>query len=296
MKDEIKDKKPPFLMLQRNKAVQELLKKPDCFILLTQIAIRAKRTDEFSIDNLKIGESLVGDFRNIGLTERRYRTAKIDLQKWGLASFQATNRGTIAKLVNSTIYDINEETDKRRTKRQTNDEQKTSQETDKEEVTKLVNSTICDINEEAKDGQSDRQTTSKRRTRGGQATTNNNIINKELKELNNTVDDIYKNLANGLRFVLEAKINKVISSKNWHNEIRLLIENDLKPRHNPIEDVKIAIQAIANNYGKDYFPIIQSASSLRKKFDNIEAYIKRESPKKSNREIYNNLKNEFENE
>lgn len=99
----------------------------------------------------------------------------------------------------------------------------------------------------------------------------------KLKTNKKQINPIYKELSDGLLFVLEAKLQKKLSSKNWEDEIRKIIEIDLKPRQNPVEDVTQVIQAIANNYGKDYFPIVQSASSLREKFTKIENYISRGS-------------------
>lgn len=120
MTDLTSKNKQPFLMLNKSRETLELLKKPDAFMLLTQIAIRAKRTDDFTIHNLEIGEALIGDFRNIGLTQRRYRTAKNDIQKYKLATFKATNKGTVAKLTNSSIYNINiENIDKQSDKTET---------------------------------------------------------------------------------------------------------------------------------------------------------------------------------
>jgi hypothetical protein len=95
-------------MLQRSKITEELLKKPDCFALLTQIALRAKRSDDFNLQNLKIGESFIGDYQRAGLSEQRYRTAKNNLSKWGFVTFKATNKGTVAKLTDARVYNINE--------------------------------------------------------------------------------------------------------------------------------------------------------------------------------------------
>jgi hypothetical protein len=121
-------------------------RRPAALILLTLMARRARRQDGLDPKSgilLAAGESLLGDFKTIGLTERTYRTAKSDLQKVGLATFKATTKGTIGKIVNTAIYDINEE---------------------------------------RSDGQNDRQatdkTTGKRRTGDGRATTN-----KEVKEV-----------------------------------------------------------------------------------------------------------------
>jgi hypothetical protein len=50
------------------------------------------------------------------------------------------------------------------------------------------------------------------------------------------------------------------------------------------QDLTRCIKAIESNYGKDYFPIIQSAKSLREKFIKIEDYLAR-SNKKSNEPV-----------
>ena len=58
------------------------------------------------------------------------------------------------------------------------------------------------------------------------------------------------------------------------------------------EDVKRAIQTIADNYGKDYFPVIQSAKTLREKFTKIEDYVKRNnSPQKLTKDQQQDLIN-----
>jgi hypothetical protein len=103
----------------------------------------------------------------------------------------------------------------------------------------------------------------------------------------NEANSIYKKLSDGLLFILEAKLQRKLSSKNWEDEIKKLIEKDLSVRQNPIEDVKQAIQTISNNYGKEYFPVIQSAKSLKEKFTKIEDYVKRSSQGKNNQSAEN---------
>lgn len=99
----------------------------------------------------------------------------------------------------------------------------------------------------------------------------------ELKtEVNTTKEnDIYKQLASMLLLVLEDKLQRRLKISNWDEEIKKLIEKDLSVRPNPIEDVKRAIQTIADNYGKNYFPVVQSGSALRQKFTMIENFVKR---------------------
>lgn len=103
----------------------------------------------------------------------------------------------------------------------------------------------------------------------------------EIEEIN----PIYKKLSEGLLIVLENKLQRKLPSSNWLKEIQKLIEIDLQMRTNPIDDVRRAIQTIADNYGKEYFPVIQSGSSLREKFTKIEDYVKRNnSPQKLTRD------------
>jgi len=100
-----------FIKLMRSDATRELLKDPKAFDLLTMIALRAKRTDEFNIHGLKPGQALIGDHASCGLTRQEYRSTKARLERYGLATFQATTRGTIATLCTDAIYDINVSTD-----------------------------------------------------------------------------------------------------------------------------------------------------------------------------------------
>jgi len=96
-----------YIQFYRGEKTNELMKDPSSFMLLTQIALRARRTDSFNVKNLKPGEAFIGDYRTIGLTQQQYRTAKKKLEEWGLAKFEPTNRGTIATLLNTDIYNIN---------------------------------------------------------------------------------------------------------------------------------------------------------------------------------------------
>jgi hypothetical protein len=114
-----------FVKMMKSRKTIELMKDPNAFALLSQIAFRAKRTNDFSVYGLEIGEALIGDYKSIGLTERKYRTAKAKLREWGFVTTKATNKGTIAKLINSEVFDINAEVE-RRPKRQDSDEQKTT--------------------------------------------------------------------------------------------------------------------------------------------------------------------------
>ncbi len=97
-----------FLKLCKSRITEELMEEPSCFMLLTQIAYRAKRTASFSLRDLTVGEALVGDYERIGLTRQKYRTSLKKLEEWGLITIRSTNRGTVAKLINKDVFDINE--------------------------------------------------------------------------------------------------------------------------------------------------------------------------------------------
>lgn len=96
-----------FIKLYRSDVTNELLKDTHAFMLLTQIALRARRTDVFNVDNLKPGEALIGDYKSIGLSRQNYRSALKRLEKWNLITTKATNTGTIVTICNSNVYDIN---------------------------------------------------------------------------------------------------------------------------------------------------------------------------------------------
>lgn len=127
-----------FLEIMANKYIQqrrdskelnELLKhEHNCFILLTQIAQRAKRTKDFSSEGLDINQALIGDYKTIGLTEQKYRTAKNKLKKWQFVTFKTTNKGTIATLLNTSIYNINAENNNEQDNSQVTNEQRTGNE------------------------------------------------------------------------------------------------------------------------------------------------------------------------
>lgn len=122
-----------WIKLLRTPAIYELLRYKNAFVLLTIIALRARRTAN---EQLKTGEAFIGDYAEYGLTERQYRTAKLVLQKRGIATFKGTPRGTIARLTDGHIYDINPDADgqiEQRTKDKPADEQATTNKNEKKD-------------------------------------------------------------------------------------------------------------------------------------------------------------------
>ena len=92
---------------EENPMLADLLRDySNAFILLTMIAQRANRVKS-NITGLDVREALVGDYAECGLTQQKYRTAKKQLEKFKLATFKATSKGTVATLTDNSIYDIN---------------------------------------------------------------------------------------------------------------------------------------------------------------------------------------------
>jgi len=100
-----------FIKFNRNssKYFELIADRPTAFLLLSLIANRARRTNEKDLMvELEIGEALIGDFCSYGATESIYRTDKEYLLKHGfILTTRADRRGTIVRLVDSDIFNIN---------------------------------------------------------------------------------------------------------------------------------------------------------------------------------------------
>lgn len=104
-----------WVALHNSEERRELQKRhPNAFLLLCQIASRARWKDEpCSITGLRYGQALIGDWRDSGLSsEKAYRHAKRTLARVGQAEFRGVrtgaNRGTVATLSSSAIFSIAE--------------------------------------------------------------------------------------------------------------------------------------------------------------------------------------------
>jgi len=98
-----------FVRLRRSVATLELLEgDPRAFLVLTLLAYRAKWSDGFNVRGLAHGEGLVGagDAKRVGLTREQFRGALKRLQRYKLITTRGTNRGTIVRLISSSIYDL----------------------------------------------------------------------------------------------------------------------------------------------------------------------------------------------
>lgn len=96
-----------FIALHCGEVTETLLEHcPNAYLLLTQIAMRAKWKD-CPITGMNAGEALIGDWKKAGLTSpKSYEVAKKKLEKWGLATFKGGNRGTVAALTNTSIFSL----------------------------------------------------------------------------------------------------------------------------------------------------------------------------------------------
>jgi hypothetical protein len=97
-----------YVQLLRTAETEEFMRRdPKGFILAAFIALRARRTGKLNFDGLRIGEAMLGDFATYGMTEGEYREAKKRLEKIEFATFRTTGKGTIAKLINTDVFDPN---------------------------------------------------------------------------------------------------------------------------------------------------------------------------------------------
>lgn len=110
MKNKIKQKQENFVQfVRKSENFWELIKRrPSAYVLLSIVAMRAKRTDSTNFDDLEIGEAYIGDYKNYGSTEQKYRTDKKFLETHKFLTTKSTTKGTVAKLIDKTIFDINE--------------------------------------------------------------------------------------------------------------------------------------------------------------------------------------------
>ena len=79
------------------------------FCLLFIIAKRAKRSSDHPDKSLEIGEAEVGDYETYGVTRQVYRSDLNFLKTNHLVTIRTTNKGTIVKLIDTDIFDINQE-------------------------------------------------------------------------------------------------------------------------------------------------------------------------------------------
>lgn len=100
------DRRGWFKAMRGPDALELIRANPLAFVLAYVIAHRARWRDGFSADGLQLGDALLGDWRACGMSQQEYRTAKAQLAKWRFATFRATSRGTIGKLIDTRLFSI----------------------------------------------------------------------------------------------------------------------------------------------------------------------------------------------
>jgi len=114
-------------------------------------------------------------------------------------------------------------------------------------------------------------------------------------ECKSQLDSFCDDIAKSLKDIIEKKLSRKVSSNDWQKQIKLTIKDlAVRGEEKAKQDIIKCIQAIEDHFGKDYFPVIQSANSLREKFAKIENYLaKTPEAKKNNieQEFYELVKN-----
>lgn len=115
----------------------ELIKRrPTAFVLLALVARRAKWNVN-NFNDLEMGEALIGDFETYGATRRTYRTDLQYLTMYHFLTIKTTNKGTIAKIVDTSIFDINARSiGRQRDKQEANERPLTNKEKNKKYISK----------------------------------------------------------------------------------------------------------------------------------------------------------------
>jgi hypothetical protein len=143
-----------FVMFNRAPEVAELLKDPLAFALLAQIAQRARWRTTFSSDGVQLGEALIGDHKSLGMTRAEYRTRIARLERWRQIAIRTTNKGTIAKLISSVVFNINSETTAAENNQQDRQQTTSQQPTDSQQIT---NGSPLTKKERTKEGENEKK-------------------------------------------------------------------------------------------------------------------------------------------
>jgi hypothetical protein len=128
-----------------------------------------------------------------------------------------------------------------------------------------------------------------------EANVNLNLNLNDNLECKSQLDSFCDDIAKSLKDIIEKKLNRKVSSNDWQKQIKLTIKDlAVRGEEKAKQDIIKCIEAIEDHFGKDYFPVIQSANSLREKFAKIENYLaKTPEAKKNNieQEFYELVKN-----
>jgi hypothetical protein len=252
-----------------------LLERHTAFCLLTLVAYRAKRTNRHKIKTLKMNQCYIGDYESYGVTRQIYRTDKEFLEKWGFITTETTNKGTVATLVDTTIFDVNAEgthqlANQRLTNQQpTTNQPATTETTNKGTVATLTGTTIFDINAGATNQPANQPLTNEQPPTNQPATTNKECKKERKKEIIQEAESLIE-------------IFNYIWGTNYRSH-RSWLNNFKKWREvYSLEDIKQAIEnAKADPWWKDKLDLDKL---LRTHEDRIGQLLNRKLKKKPSRE------------
>jgi hypothetical protein len=115
-----------FKAVRNVEALELIQRNPNAFILAYVIGYRAQWSDKFNRYDLAPGQALIGDWKEYGMSEQKYRTAKRQLEQWGFATFKSTSRGTIASLTDERLFCISGSSTNEQGNRQPTTKQRTA--------------------------------------------------------------------------------------------------------------------------------------------------------------------------
>jgi hypothetical protein len=95
-----------FKAVRSADALELIRANPNAYTLAAVIAYRARYRKGFDADGLGLGDAMLGDYENCGMTRQQHRTALAQLVKWKFATAKATNKGTIARLIDTRLFEI----------------------------------------------------------------------------------------------------------------------------------------------------------------------------------------------
>lgn len=91
-----------------SKETENLMKDEKAFLLLIKIGYKTVLSDVFDIPPVRIGWAFLSGAESVALTKQEYRTAKKNLEKWGIAEFEKSNKGTYARIITNKFIKITE--------------------------------------------------------------------------------------------------------------------------------------------------------------------------------------------
>lgn len=223
-----------YVKLMR-RALDLLEEDPQAFLLISLIALRARWKEKaFNRNGLKIGQALIGDHNTVGLTRQQYRLVMRRLTHGKIATFQGTNKGTIATILDSTIYDINSPSVE-----PSSEPTKNQQRTNQEPLTKKVRK---------------KERKEKEKRKEPQAALSPSEDARRLASV------FFQSIKSWLPSLKDPNMPK------WQREIDLMIRRD----NRSVAEIQSVIDFLPGSfYGKN----VLSAAKLREKFDQITAYM-----------------------